>query len=541
MLFFCILIIWIPHCQAADAINIVPVPQNVVNKNCEVEIRNDWRILVDGKGEDVLFAARYLNEELQSRFNFTMGIQKSGSSKASKCVVLSLSDKGLAGLGEEAYVLEVFEDHIVINSDKAAGVFYGIQTLLQLIKTKEGKTVIRVAKVVDYPDFKYRGVHLSGPDLKRLKEYIDVMTHLKLNIVIIDDWGYYDLDKSDNQRIFQEIFDYAKERHIEVVPGLADFGPGGPILKKDPYAAEGLFAQEERFKFINNEAQPVSPSKHSLVNVIRSKDSDFVVESLDRSKTYEEDIDYKFVEGDISYPYSLDVRHSKVIRIPQGDIKDGEEVLISYDYVENKCASWAPWSVPYCPSSERTYKVIFQGLENVINILKPKYISIGHDEVRGLNRDSRCKRRFMTNAQLLADDISKIDDYVKSLDPNIRLLMWDDMVNPWHNGGDESYQVQFGGISGKTADAVDLIPKDMIIMIWWYDAKDWLNKMKNSPNFFESKGYDYLVAGYKDKKNITDWMEITKDKGRCLGIITTTWDGWDRNLEGIKYTAEMAW
>ncbi len=541
LLSLCLAMALIPSCPAADAVNVTPQPKSILNKNSEVEIRSDWRILVDSKEEDVLFAARYLNEELQDRFNFTMGIQKSASSNIMKSVALALSGKELPGLGDEAYTLEVFDDHIVINGNKAAGVFYGVQSLLQLIRAKEGKTVVQAVKVVDYPRLKYRGVHLSAPDLKRVKGYIDVMARLKLNIVIIDDWGYYDLDKESSQELFQEIFDYARERHIEPVPGLADFGPGGPILKKDPYAAEGIFAQDEHFKFVNNEAQPDNPSKHSLVNVIRSEDSDFAVENLDTTKTYEENRDYKFVEGDISYPYSLDGRPSRILRIPQGGIRDGEEVLISYDYVENKCASWAPWSVPYCPSSERTYKGISRGLENVINILKPRYINIGHDEIRGLNRDSRCKRRSMTNAQLLADDINKINDYVESLDPDIQLLMWDDMLNPWHNGADENYQVQFGGVPGKTQDAVDLMPKDIIIMIWWYDAKDWLNVMKNGPNYFESKGFKYLVAGWRVKSNIEDWAKLVIDRPNCVGMITTTWEGWDKNTEGIKDTAKAAW
>ncbi len=536
-----LLILCTPCYGASGAISIIPSPQSVMNKNYNVEIKSDWKILVDPKNEGMLFVAGYLNEELQGKFNFALGIQKSASSSVAKSVVLGLSDKELAGLGEEAYTLEVFEDRIVINGNKEVGAFYGIQTLLQLAKEEKGKAVIPAVKIVDHPNLKYRGVHICAADLKRSKEYIDVMAHLKLNIAIIDNWGYYDLDKSDNQQAFQEMFEYAREHYVEPVPELANFGPGGPILKKDPYAAEGISVQEERFKFENDVARPVVASKHSLVNVIRGEDSDFIVQSSDKSKTYKEGVDYKFVEGDISYPYSLDVRPSRIIRLTQGGIGVGEEVLVSYDYVENKCTSWAPWSIPYCPSSERAYKVIFHGLENVINILKPRYIDIGHDEIRGLNRDSRCKKRSMTNAELLADDVNKINDYVKSLDPNIRLMMWDDMVNPWHNGGDENYQVQFGGVAGKTSEAIDLIPKDVIMMIWWGDADDRFSKMKNSPAYFGSKGFNYLAVAYKDKKNIKDWSGLIKNKPSCIGLMTTTWDGWDKNIEGIRYTAEMGW
>jgi len=198
-------------------------------------------------------------------------------------------------------------------------------------------------------------------------------------------------------------------------------------------------------------------------------------------------------------------------------------------------------SGPYCPSSERTYKIMSSALEGVIETLHPRYISIGHDEIFGINRDSRCKKRNLSNAEILSGDINKLYDCIKNIDPDVKVMMWDDMLNPWHNGGLEDMQVQFGGEAGKTSEAIETIPSDIILLVWWYESADKFGKMKNSPDYFESKGFDYLVAAYKDKKNIKDWSELIKNRPVCAGLITTTWDGWNKNIDGIKFTAETGW
>ncbi len=279
---------------------------------------------------------------------------------------------------------------------------------------------------------------------------------------------------------------------------------------------------------------------NALVNVIRTDRAKIVVKNKNRSIIYNEGRDYKVIEGKMNYPYLSFNTATRIKRISSGRIKRNAKVLISYDY-SIKMVPFAPWSVPYCPSEPQTYEVMSKVCKDIIDYLHPKFLSIGHDEIRGLNRDSRCKKRNLTNAQLLAYDINTLYNIIKNLDPNIKVLMWDDMLNPWHNGGDEDYQVQFGGVKGKTSYMINLIPKDIILMVWWYDERDWLNKMKNSPRYFESKGFTCLVAGWNNKENIRKWIKIVDDYNNVIGIIAVTWDGFENNLEGIEYTAEMAW
>lgn len=538
---------------SAEVPVIIPAPKGLLWKDFRVELGNDWKILITNRNE-ISEIAEYLKNELSDKSGFFVVTQKAPLAGFEKSIMLFLStekvlpdavrDKGFslpAKLGKEGYVLEVFNDRILIVAEDSAGLFYGVGTLLQMVKPEDGKIFTSAAKITDFPSMSLRGVHMLDPDLDKVEGYLKYMADLKMNFVMISSWKIFDLDNRENAQKLQEIFEYARRLFINPVPELGTFGAGGPVISVEPYAAEGILVEDELYRFRGDEAEPVLASKSKLANLIRTEESNVIITDTNKSKIYKEGVDYKIIDSMPAYPFTSFNKPAKIVRISSGSINDKQQVLISYDYIENKCAKWAPWSVPYCPSSELTYKVMFKSLENVIAVLQPQYIGIGHDEIRGMNRDSRCKKRNMTNAELLAEDINKLNDFVKSVDPKIKLMMWDDMLNPWHNGGDENYQVQFGGPPGKTSEAIGLIPKDIIMLLWWYDADDWLSKMKNSPAFLESNEFNYIGAAYKDKKNIENWAEVIRNSRNCKGLITTTWEGWDKNMEGIKNTAEKGW
>ena len=80
--------------------------------------------------------------------------------KGSKAIILS--SKGAGDLPEEGYKIVVRAEQIEITG-KGAGLFYGVQTLMQLIPEKTGQElIIPAARIEDYPRFKYRGMMLAN-------------------------------------------------------------------------------------------------------------------------------------------------------------------------------------------------------------------------------------------------------------------------------------------------------------------------------------------------------------------------------------------
>jgi len=156
-----------------------------------------------------------------------------------------------------------------------------------------------------------------------------------------------------------------------------------------------------------------------------------------------------------------------------------------------------------------------------------------------MNRDKRCRERNLSNAEILSEDINRLYGIIKNIDSEVQVLIWNDMLNPYYNGGNPDFNSQYEGLPGKTYTAIDSIPNDIILMTAAYDPNK--SFCVKSSNYFDSKQFKYLVASWKNKQNINEWVEIAKGRKNCLGIIETTWYDWEGNFDNIKYAAGAAW
>lgn len=280
-----------------------------------------------------------------------------------------------------------------------------------------------------------------------------------------------------------------------------------------------------------------------LRNILTTSQTDIVITNLDKTKTYVKGIDYNLVKGNLKTVYYLldsSVIPAKIERVPTGAIGENETVLVSCDLFAQ--FHELSWKRPYCPSDSKTYEIISVAFAGVRNYLNPKYVSIKMDELLGgMNRDSRCLFRNLTNAELFADGINRLYNCIRAVDPDIKIMMWDDMLNPWHFGGRIADQKMCGGKFGTTKEAIDLIPKDIIQMIWWYSSSDYKGKMANSPGYFTEKGFEYLVSPWYDIENIKLWRDVLRKHRNSLGMIDTSWPGTSLKWQGLERTAEYSW
>ena len=121
-------------------------------------------------------------------------------------IQLNLTDTRNAQLGDEGYTLNTSPKGVIITANRPAGLFYGMQTLLQLLPAAiESKTSVKTARtwtlpavwIVDHPRFGWRGIML---DVSRhfftkdeVKQYIDQLARLKYNTFhwhLTDDNGW---------------------------------------------------------------------------------------------------------------------------------------------------------------------------------------------------------------------------------------------------------------------------------------------------------------------------------------------------------------
>ena len=137
-----------------------------------------------------------ITDFLQKKFSIATGYKISVRSIAPTATIkLLLYKQPNKILGKEGYQLSVSPKGIVINANEAAGLFYAVQTLVQLFP-KEIESVVRiqnikwvapVVEITDYPRFGWRGLMFDVSrhffTKEEVKKYIDDMVRYKFNIL----------------------------------------------------------------------------------------------------------------------------------------------------------------------------------------------------------------------------------------------------------------------------------------------------------------------------------------------------------------------
>ena len=166
-------------------------------------------------------------------------------------IKLLLNDSDDSQLGKEGYTLSVTHTGIKIKANKPAGLFYGVQTLLQLLPSQiESKVLVKninwvvpIVEIQDFPKLGWRGLmfdvarHFFTKD--EVKQYIDAMSRYKYNVLhlhLTDDEGW---------RI--EIKGYPKLTEIGAwnVKREGEFGDFIPPLANEPRNYGGFYTQED--------------------------------------------------------------------------------------------------------------------------------------------------------------------------------------------------------------------------------------------------------------------------------------------------------
>jgi len=182
----------------AQNLSLIPQPVKVEEKQGSFELSNSTVISYNDS------KAKSAAEMLAQKINIPTGYSLKAEQGKSGKVQLNLLSSKNAELGKEGYTLESSEAGVTISANEPAGLFYGMQTLVQMLpKEIESKSVINgeweipSVKIKDYPRFGWRGMML---DVSRhffqkedVKKFIDQIARLKYNVFhfhLSDDEGW---------------------------------------------------------------------------------------------------------------------------------------------------------------------------------------------------------------------------------------------------------------------------------------------------------------------------------------------------------------
>jgi hexosaminidase len=259
--------------RQTDEPGIIPKPASIKEGTGPFMINKHTHLVARGAGAEKV--AAMFNYFLNRRYGFVLKINGNETKDA---IVLNTTLR--MRLPDEAYQLKVTNNSITISGERS-GVFYGVQSLLQLIHENGAHLSVPAVIINDQPNFAYRGLMLDVGrhffEVDEIKKVLDVMATLKLNKFhwhLTDDQGWrleikkypklttigawrdstiigqyydfkpfiYDGKRSGGfytQEQAREIVKYADERNIEVIPEIEMPGHCTAVLAAYPELGNG--------------------------------------------------------------------------------------------------------------------------------------------------------------------------------------------------------------------------------------------------------------------------------------------------------------
>src|SRR5215510_10129536 len=237
--------------------SVIPSPQKVELQGGEIEFNDSWSIDAGRLAKDHI-AVRALVKDLRE-FHLIELNQSSAKTGAKTGNVIRLSvmkgavKTGAAGEAEEinaqGYLLKIAPGLIEITGNADQGVFYGAQTLLQLLKPgPRGKLFLPITTIEDWPKLQLRFLHWDTKHhqdrIETLKRYLDWSARFKVNMIgfeLEDKFAYpsnpiIGAPGAFTPQQLQEIVNYGLERYIQVVPEIQAPAHLAYVLKHREFA-----------------------------------------------------------------------------------------------------------------------------------------------------------------------------------------------------------------------------------------------------------------------------------------------------------------
>ncbi len=243
--------------QAASSLysrgyTLIPEPQRIEMRGGDFEFGDSWHIgpLNGVKPDDV--AIETLKEELAARHGLRLAGREPGKAiafeiRANSVEIGKAIDPDRAALAEQAYRLQLAPSGIRITANATAGLFYGVETLVQLVKRERGRLFLPEGEIVDWPDVGYREVfwdeqeHLDHFDV--LKQAVRRAAFFKANAISLRLNEYFEYAAAPalvaphamTAAQLQELTDYGLRYHLQIVPYLDAPAHANFILSHDEY------------------------------------------------------------------------------------------------------------------------------------------------------------------------------------------------------------------------------------------------------------------------------------------------------------------
>jgi hexosaminidase len=479
-------------------VNIIPVPVEMKFKPGNFTI--DWStvILIGARDYGLRQAGMFLADALRLAGGPDIPVNGlNAENKAGKGSIILNFSKKRGKLPKEGYILHVTPEQITITADSGAGVFYGVQTLLQLLPpeickpermTKGQQWTVPCIAVKDYPQYSYRGMHL---DVSRhffprefIKKYIDLIAMYKMNTFqwhLTDDQGW---------RI-----------EIKKYPKLTAVGAWRADREDKPW----------------DQREPQQPGEKATYGGFYTQEDirEIVRYASDRFVT---------IIPEIEMPAHA---VAALAAYPQFSCTGGPFTVMPGSY-------W-PNTAIFCAGNDSTFTFLEDVLSEVMDLFPSQYIHIGGDEadktewMKCPDCQSRMKAEGLaTPGELQSYFVKRIEKYISS--KGRKMIGWDEILE----GGlaPEATVMSWRGLEGGIAAAQQ--GHDAIMTPTSYCYFDYYQA--------DPKTEPLAIGGFVTLKKVYSYeptpAELTKDQAKhILGAQGNLWTEFIPTTQQAEYMA----
>ncbi|MDN3654825.1 family 20 glycosylhydrolase [Ferruginibacter paludis] len=336
-------------CQQAAPVSIIPEPVQMV-QNAGVFMLPST-ITIEAP---ILPAVKPILDMLQQRLSAATGYKVLfGNEMPSAILKLSLNKTADATIGSEGYRLNVSTTNITISANQPAGLFYGVQTLMQLLPAEiESKSVVQNVKwqapcvtITDYPKVGWRGLMFDVSrhffTKKEVKDFIDQMSKYKYNLF------HWHLTDDEGWRIEIKSYPNLTKKGAWSVAKTGYFGTFSQPLPDEPKTNGGFYTQDDIKEVIQY-------AKDRFINILP-----------------EVDVPGHSMAAVASYP--------ELSCTPGADKYD---VIAGESFMD-----WSHGAPPIalkdntlCPANEKVYVFLDKVMTEIAGLFPFEYIHVGGDE-----------------------------------------------------------------------------------------------------------------------------------------------------------------
>jgi hexosaminidase len=456
-------------------ISIIPKPATLQIKDGKFNFNENTTIRLNSSSTELKMLGDLIAESVNQKTGWKLRSSTKTKHENSKSLILLQIKKNHQP--NESYSLEIGPNKIIITAGSGAGVFYGIQSLLQLMPVNIENTNLSVpcATIEDSPRFTWRGVHL---DVCRhmfpigfIKKYIDILAMYKMNTFhwhLTDDQGW---------RI-----------EIKKYPKLAQIGAWRKETMGDGKPYGGFYTQKQI-------REVVAYAKTKYITVV--PEIEMPGHALAALSAYPE--------------------------------------LSCTGRLFEVGTTWGVFDDIYCAGNEKVFTFLENVLTEVIKLFHGEYVHIGGDEAPKSRWEKcpKCQARMKavglkTEMELQSYFIQRIEKFLNS--KGKKIIGWDEILEGGlaQNAAVMSWRGNQGGIAAAKSKHVAVMTPTDFCYFDYYQAKDVTKEPK-------------AIGGYLPIEKVYSYEPIPDSlrPNEAKYIIGTQANMWSEYLTSTEYVEYM--